>query len=492
MKKALSLLLTILMVFTAFAVAVPVAFAEEELPPVMKVMTDPTEAYLPLKAEITHVVFADTDVNAAPADAWDVSLDTEKPVKAWIEAQDDVKVLYIGAKGGVTLNSYSASLFEGFTSVKEISFSDKVNTSLVKSMEMMFKDCTSLESVDLGAFDTSSVTNFSEMFMGCSSFTELDLSDLEINKATTIARMLKDCTAVETVRIDTWYFGADLTDMSEFFSGCAKLKKVYIYDVGYHARSKPTQNYVYKGVPAGLTFHDNNNIGTDAEIWDRFFNDANGAVLVFDYPENYTVKLDPAELLMVKGQTKTITYKVLPRPENSEIKWESSDKSVATVDKEGNVTAVGLGTATVTVTNTTVDEGEKKVSTGSCKVSVVAPVESDYYKITFQKPDTIEYFQVSKDGGETYIPVHGGTFEYLKDTKLIIKAYGNAISYIFSVNGKEVDSEFENRLDLTVNKDKTVSVRAIDARSGEETVSFFERILQWFRDLFDKLFGWMN
>ncbi len=493
MKKALSLLLSILMVFTVFAVAVPFVYAEDELPPVIKAFTNPAEAFYPQKGEITQVVFADLDNVSAPDDSMEVGRDEGKSVKAWIVNQDDVKILYIAGKGGVTLNPYSASLFEGFNKVESISFSGVVNTSIVTSMEKMFKNCSSLKDIDLKDFDTSNVINFNEMFMDCTSLgSSLDLSSLEINKATSMARMLRGCTGLEEVRLDNWYFGPDLADMNELFSGCSKLKTVYIYDVGYHARSKPTQNAVYYAVPSGLTFHDNNNIGTDAELWTRFFDDASGAVLVFDYPEQYQIVVNPEKMLMIKGQTKTVSYKILPRPENSSVKIVSSDKNVVTVDDAGNIYAVSLGKATVTIFNTTVDNGVAKVSNGVCEVEVVAPQENDVYDITFVKPEGVEYFQVSSDGGESYIPVHGGTFRYVKDTKLIVKTYGNAIAYVFQVDGRDVESQYDNRLDLTVDKNKTVTVRVINAPTGEETVSFFERIIQWFRDLFDKLFGWMK
>ena len=501
MKKALSLLLSVLMVFAVFAVAVPFVYAEETLPPMIKAFTNPAEAFYPEKEEITEIVFADLEKVSAPDDSMNVGRDEIESVKAWIEDQDDGKILYIAGEGGVTLNPYSASFFEGFTKVKTISFSGVVNTSFVTTTEKMFKNCTSLKEIDLKDFDTSNVTNFSEMFMNCSSLClrdeeeavkPLDLGCLEINKATTISRMLKGCSSLETVRIDNWYFGDDLGSMNELFSDCVNLKTVYIYDVGYHARSMPAKDDVYYGVPEGLTFHDNNNIGEDSELWYRYFNNAEGAVLVFDYPDEYKVIVDPGEILMGKGQTKTISYTVLPRPEYNTVEFVSSDENVVTVDNEGNVYAVNLGEATITVINTTTDNGVTKVNYGTCKVKVVTPQENDVYEITFEKPDNIEYFLVSSDGGESYIPVHGGTFKYVKDVKLIVKAYGNGISYVFQVNGKDVESDYDNRLDLTVDKNKTVSVRVIDLPTGEQTVSFFEKIAQWFRDLFNKLFGWMK
>jgi len=65
-------------------------------------------------------------------------------------------------------------------------------------------------------------------------------------------------------------------------------------------------------------------------------------------------------------------------------------------------------------------------------------------------------------------------------------------AFAFLTNGKDVESQYTDRLILTVDKNKTVTARIIDAPTGEQTVSFFERIAQWFRDLFERLFGWMR
>lgn len=503
MKKALSLILSILMVFTVFAAALPTAFAEGEELPQMKYVNS-TEAYNPYKTAITEISFTDT-LTGAPAEGyvWDVSDKGDGSVKAWLtdvvesgEGEDKTVTsakLVIGAEGALRLPVDSGSLFEGFSEATSIDFGENVDTTDVVNMEKMFDGCTALKSVDISAFESDKVQSFVEMFENCSSLAALDLGALEIDSAVSIARMMKGCKALESVRIDNWYFGKQLTDMSSLFEDCEKLTDIYIYDVSYHGDSKPTQHNVYYGVNTSeLKFHDNRNIGTDAELWERYFDDAKGATLVFDLPENYTVVLNPGTLSLLEGQSVTVTATVYPKPDNSEITWESNDNSVATV-KNGVVTAIGKGETTIKVTNKTVDAQGPKISEPVyLTVKVDKPKSEDCYRITFDKPDTIEYFLVSKDNGETYIPVHGGTFEHLKGTTLTIKAYGAALSYVFSVNGKDIDSADSNRLILEVNRDKTVSVRPVDFPSGEETLSFFERVIKWFRDLFDKLFGWMN
>lgn len=83
--------------------------------------------------------------------------------------------------------------------------------------------------------------------------------------------------------------------------------------------------------------------------------------------EKLELNIDQA-LSLIVGETKGISLTIEPQGKY-DIIWSSSDESIATVDKEGKVTAVAVGEAVVTA----------KVNsyTASCKVSVAAkPVES--------------------------------------------------------------------------------------------------------------------
>ena len=80
--------------------------------------------------------------------------------------------------------------------------------------------------------------------------------------------------------------------------------------------------------------------------------------------------LDPAELTLDEGESKTITATITPSDAtDQEVLWESSDTSVATVDG-GQVTGVKAGTAVITAT--TKDGGK----TASCTVTVIAHAKS--------------------------------------------------------------------------------------------------------------------
>ena len=92
----------------------------------------------------------------------------------------------------------------------------------------------------------------------------------------------------------------------------------------------------------------------------------------------------PETLILTMGKTESATLTATVLPENATYKgltWVSSDTSVATVDVNGKVTAVSLGTATVTVYSA---DGNKTVS---CEVTIVQLVES----ITLDKTELVIY-----------------------------------------------------------------------------------------------------
>lgn len=63
------------------------------------------------------------------------------------------------------------------------------------------------------------------------------------------------------------------------------------------------------------------------------------------------VVLSMDEAVMKKGETLSLTYTLVPEEVSYEqVLWLSSEPSVATVDQEGNVTAVSTGTAEITLT----------------------------------------------------------------------------------------------------------------------------------------------
>jgi hypothetical protein len=101
----------------------------------------------------------------------------------------------------------------------------------------------------------------------------------------------------------------------------------------------------------------------------KVFTCGNGVVYAYGTAVS-GVTLDKSSLTLTAGESDTLTATVAPEnASDKEVTWSSSDKNVATVDSTGKVTAVAMGTATITATTS---DGNK---TASCAVTVnPAPV----------------------------------------------------------------------------------------------------------------------
>ncbi len=81
------------------------------------------------------------------------------------------------------------------------------------------------------------------------------------------------------------------------------------------------------------------------------------------------VTLDKTTLALVNGNSGTLTATVEPSEASQSVTWASDNETVATVDEDGTVHAVGAGEATITATAAVAAEGGEKPS-ATCTVTV--------------------------------------------------------------------------------------------------------------------------
>lgn len=109
-----------------------------------------------------------------------------------------------------------------------------------------------------------------------------------------------------------------------------------------------------------------------------------------------TVTPSTLELILGEKETEQLTAVVAPTgATNPAVTWSSGSPAVARVDQSGNVTAVAVGTATITVT--TEDGGY----TGTCAVEVKAKQESGGTTDTQQGGTTTQPGSDTQQGGTT-------------------------------------------------------------------------------------------
>jgi hypothetical protein len=144
-----------------------------------------------------------------------------------------------------------------------------------------------------------------------------------------------------------------------------------------------------EGTSTEWTLYEASTVAPDGAISLVFMNTGEGEVAIDDayvIPANQTFKavtaleLDNTSIILSKGATGSLIASITPsKATNQEVYWKSSDTSVATVDKDGNINAVNNGTATITAwvesitATSTVTVGTTGIFNNSSPVSKIYP-----------------------------------------------------------------------------------------------------------------------
>ena len=108
----------------------------------------------------------------------------------------------------------------------------------------MFKNCSSLASLDLSGWNVSSVTGMASMFENCSSLASLDLSGWDVSSASYMNRMFSGCSSLVSIDLSGWH-GSSSKKMLEMFADCASLVDLDLSD--WNVSSATDMTYMFRG-----------------------------------------------------------------------------------------------------------------------------------------------------------------------------------------------------------------------------------------------------
>ncbi len=154
------------------------------------------------------------------------------------------------------------------------------------------------------------------------------------------------------------------------------------------------------------------------------------------------VNLDKTKSTLAEGDTVQLTATIAPdNATNKDLKWSSSDETIATVDTTGKVTAVKEGTATITVAT---EDGEK---TSTCIVDVtkkqVLPTDNTFTMLITRDngASTIKTFTMTIDKDKK----NENSMDYLKSVTKVTELQGpgfiNGIDGLLNVFLKDMPIE---------------------------------------------------
>lgn len=294
-----------------------------------------------------------------------------------------------------SLTEISSGAFEGCSSLSEINVPSKLD------------DIGSYAFAGTALKDTSILKNVRYMgaaiFLGCDQLTKVSFPK-NIDKIK--GRSFASCTNLTSVTVPTSVTAIEY----RAFEGCTNLKTVLVPESVISIQDSAFVNcdnlimYLHQGTEA-QKFADDKSI-------------------------NYKVMADkitvtPAKSRIYSGESTTVSVKLSPAATTDKyVVYSSSNKNVATVSDKGEVKAVGLGTATITVKNRagkkgtcTITVGTKeqpKVTLGStkftyngkAKVPTVTVKDSSGKTLKKNTDYTVTYSNSSsKDVGTYYVTV---------------------------------------------------------------------------------------
>ncbi len=96
----------------------------------------------------------------------------------------------------------------------------------------IFRNCTRLESIDLGSLDMSNIVDMDGMFLNCESLTYLDLGEeFDTSGAEDLRNMFRGCTSIKMIDLGDKFNTANVKHMSSMFADCKSLKEIKFGDL---------------------------------------------------------------------------------------------------------------------------------------------------------------------------------------------------------------------------------------------------------------------
>ena len=115
-------------------------------------------------------------------------------------------------------------MFNGCSSLEYLELSPKFKTKGIYYMSNLFKDCSSLKSLDLSSFNTSNTKYMDLAFYNCTSLTSLEISTFSTTRANSISQMFYLCTSLTSLYLPLF----DTREIADYgidsvFYGCTNL-----------------------------------------------------------------------------------------------------------------------------------------------------------------------------------------------------------------------------------------------------------------------------
>ena len=169
--------------------------------------------------------------------------DSDYEIKLWLDPTDKTAYYYAEPER-VYLNEDMNSMFRNMSSLTSLNLSN-LDTSKVTNMGGMFLGVSNLATINLSNFDTSKVINMSFMFFGMSKLTTLNLSNFNTSKVIYMNRMFSDVSNLTTINLSN-FDTSKVTNMGSMFYNMSKLTTFNLSN--FNTSQVTNMDYMFAGM----------------------------------------------------------------------------------------------------------------------------------------------------------------------------------------------------------------------------------------------------
>ena len=187
------------------------------------------------------------------------------------------------------------SMFRNCSSLKSLDLTGLKTSNLLNSMSNIFWGCKSLISLNLSTFDTSEVTNFGHLFCDCELLEWIDISNFKTEKVNYIDNMFNGCKKLTSINL-SHFNTSQVIFIDHMFSGCESLKIIDFSNLDVTSVTNINVTYVPDNIFTNCTnleYVNIHNLNSNIKLENKFFSGT---------PINLTVcnKNDKIELSKIK------------------------------------------------------------------------------------------------------------------------------------------------------------------------------------------------
>ena len=154
--------------------------------------------------------------------------DSDYEIKLWLDPTDKTAYYYAEPER-VYLNEDMNSMFRNMSSLTSLNLSN-LDTSKVTNMGGMFLGVSNLATINLSNFDTSKVIDMGFMFYDMSNLTTINLSNFDTSKVTNMGSIFYNMSKLTTFNLSN-FNTSQVTNMDYMFAGMSNLTNLQLSEL---------------------------------------------------------------------------------------------------------------------------------------------------------------------------------------------------------------------------------------------------------------------